>query len=369
MTMERFCRLRTFSAIPLAVVALSVVGGCTFSSPPRIDAEKAWVEADVVLRRCAQDTDARTRWMAIEALATTEGAAAGTVYLNALTDASPGVRSAAAMAIGDVAYAPAKGVLQAMAKSKESNFWESDRRTYCAVIYALYRLGDSSHVQDLAVLLRDKESEVRGSAAIIMGRIDHESAVRHLKMQQRDEQDRMVQIQIVESLSLLGDRASLRYLESYSKTPTEFLQVLAVHAMGRVKPASLFKDTLEALLCGDQPVLVRVAAAGALGRGGHFDRGGYELSLKSLKDPASVLRRENKSDYKITDEATAVLREVAASSLGFLGKDAAVDDLFPLMHNTRGPLRVVAAMSVRRLLGEGQTLRQRQSPPQTWSWW
>ncbi|MCE5280448.1 MAG: HEAT repeat domain-containing protein [Planctomycetaceae bacterium] len=368
MTMERFCRLQTFSVIPLAMMFLPIVGGCSQSLRMRMNPEKAWTEADAVLRRCAQDSNARTRWMALEALAHTQGQAAGPIFLNALTDASPGVRSAAAMAIGEVQYAPAKSVLQAMAKSKESNFWESDRRTYCAVIYALYRLGDSSRVQDLALLLRDKESEVRGSAAIIMGRIDHESAVRHLKMQQRDEQDRMVQIQIVESLSLLGDRASLRYLETYSKTPTEVLQVLAVHAMGRVKPAHLFKETLESLLCSDQPVLVRAAAAGALGRQGYFEQAGYDLCMKCVKDPAAVLRRETKDDYKITEEVSDVLCEIAAASLGYMGKDAAVDELYPLMHSPRGPLQVVAAMSVRRLLGEGQTMRVRPAPA-AWMWW
>ncbi|MCE5328418.1 MAG: HEAT repeat domain-containing protein [Planctomycetaceae bacterium] len=368
MTMERFCRLRALSAITLAGMILPLVGGCAHPLQIRMNAEKAWTEADVVLRRCAQDSDARTRWMALEALACTEGKSAGPIFLNALSDPSPGVRSAAAMAIGDVEYAPAKSVLQAMAQSKGSNFWETDRRTYCAVIFALYRLGDSSRAQDLAVLLRDKESEVRGSAALIMGRIDHESAVRHLKMQQRDEQDRMVQIQIVESLSLLGDRASLRYLETYSKTPTEFLQVVAVHAMGRVKPASMFKGTLESLLCSDQPVLVRVAAAGALGRQGYFDHSGYELCMNSLREPAAVLRREMKGDYKITEEICDVLRELAATSLGYMGKDGAVDDLFPLMHSTRGPTRVVAAMSVRRLLGQGQTMRPRAASA-VWKWW
>ena len=352
-----------------ALAALLAVAGCGPDSLQiKMDADKAWDSAEKVLQAAAEDSDAQTRWLAIEAVASVQSRRGGAVFMKGLADPHAAVRAAAANAIGDVGYAPAKGLLKAMIEDKESRFWEKDRRVLGPVIYALWQLGDDSHVKDLAKLLWDKRAAVRANAAQAMGKMKHEAAIRHLKTLHRDEEDPMVQIQLVESLSLLGDRASQRFLEAYTKSAFIDEQVVAIQALGRVK-SPRGESLLKGLLGSKNLPRVRVAAAGSLGGLGHFDRGGYDLCLDAVRDPERVMKKSStmKGQRIKQDHATA-LRQLAAISVGWMGKDGAVDSLYALLDNPQGSVRVAAAMSILRLLSDEQG-RLRVAPARRrWSW-
>ena len=330
---------------------LAVFAGCANKPAlPLVEPQKAYIDASSTLRQAADDSDAVTRANALEALSQIYGLEAGAVFKQALDDTYPTVRFAAGMAIGDVLYQPAKPTLVAMAQQKEeSQRAEPDKRVFCAVIYALHRLGDDSFTGELGSLLSDDEKEVRANAAMVMGRLGERSAIVPLRVQLSDEQDTSVQLQIVESLALLGDTANAIRLEAYTKT--QFLEdrLVAISAMERVR-SSRSAWVLQDLLVARQPPRVRVAAAGALARLGQTDEKWYKLCLSAVQQPDRMVREGSGK----RDDASAIevnsLQRLAVISLGWMNRQDAVDVLHPLLRSGDGGVRVAAAMSILRLL-------------------
>ncbi len=312
-----------------------------------VDQRKAFIDASSILRQAAEDPESYTRAHAIEALSQTVGQEAGPVFKQALSDPTPPVRFAAAMAIGDVQYEPALPVLQAMAQKKEQDEQaEPDKRVFCAVIYALHRLGDSSQTTHLGQMLFDAEKEVRANAALVMGKMGEPSASVPLETRYGDEQDPSVQMQLVESLAILGNTKYSHLLEAYTKT--QFLEdrLVAISAMERVnspRAGTVLKQLLDDMR---QPPRVRVAAAGTLARLGEVSPKGYTLSLDAVKDPKTVIN--NGED--VSDLALFSLQRLAAIALGQMRLPQAIDELHPLLESRDGGVRVAAAMSILRLL-------------------
>ena len=329
---------------------LPLLAGCQ-TEQMRTNPQQAWDRASNVLLLGVQDQNPSTRWMAMEALARTLGARAGEIYQRGLVDPSSGVRASAAMAIGDTQYAPARDLLAAMASSDESVYRERDKRVITAVIYALYRLGDQTHVSELVKLLWDNESEVRAMAAMVMGKMGQPQAIKHLKMLHRDEHDPAVQIQLVESLSLLGDRGAHRLLEAYTKTNFVDEQIVAAEALADIRsPRS--KPVLKEMLSSKYPPRVRVAVAGNLGTLGYFDLIAYNLCLDSVRDPRSVLKMALGPRRTITPDHADSLQHLASIALGKIGRESAVDTLVPVMESPESAIRIAAAMSTLQLLAD-----------------
>lgn len=316
-----------------------------------VDPAKAYIDARTVLLQAADDQEATTRSHAVEALAASLGADAGAVFAQCLADDNPMVRFAAALAIGDVKYKPALETLEKMARHKkdEPARAEPDKRVFCAVIYALYRLGNDDHAGELGKLLFDKEREVRMDAALVMGKMGEPSAIGPLNTLVSNEQDDGVKIQATESLALLGDSRSTEVIEAYTKGYFLDLRLVAIPAMakvgGRRAPRAL-KD----LVHPRQPVRVRVAAAGGLAQLGQVDPTGYQLALRSLREPKVVLSEASKKSSRVADTDAGSLRCLAALSLGWMKQEQAVNDLHPLLRHKDGPVRVSAALSILRLL-------------------
>jgi HEAT repeat protein len=325
-----------------AVIGLA---GCEPQTPA--DLGKAYTDARATLDRCLADPDPFTRSRAIEALADTVGLHAGPTYEKALSDPTPPVRFAAALAIGDTRYGPAKDHLLRLAEDKNL---EPDRRVVSAVIYALYRLGDATYASDLYTLLFDSEREVRANAALAMGKMQEPSAIGPLKTRLSDEQDPLVRLQIIESLAMLGDAASSLSLEAYTKkTPFIDERLVAIPAMARVRSSNA-PQVLSELLASRQPPRVRVAAAGALGMLGQSSPTGLALCREAASDPQKVLDNAYGGRRQGSELEASSLQRLAALSLGWLGNDLTVADLYPLLRSSDGSVRVAAAMSILRLL-------------------
>jgi len=344
--------LRYPSSILLGgMVIVTALGGCADPRTPElVSPQRAYIDATTVLRQAADDPDPVTRANAIEGLSQTQGLDAGGIYKQALGDEYPTVRFAAAMAIGDVRYEPARDTLIGMAKREpESDQAEPDKRVFCAVIYALHRLGDTTFTSQLAELLSDQEKEVRADAAMVLGKLGEESATVPLSVQLEYEQDPSVQLQIVESLALLGDRQNALRLEAHTKTSYLEDRLVAIGAMQRVGSRRSV-PVLRALLNRRQPPRVRVAAAGALARLGYIDQGGYEFSLRSAKRPRVVIKESFRDDREIFEVEALSLQRLAAMSLGWMRRQEARGALHSLLSSEDGPVRVAAAMSLLRLL-------------------
>lgn len=330
----------------LAAVLPAAMCGCVGPPPPGVDSTRACIDAKTALLQAAEDQSPQTRANAMEALAQTVAGRSGRLFVQALGDESPAVRFAAAMAVGDVGHAPAKAPLLKMAADKNV---EPDRRVLCAVICALHSLGDDTHAGELGKLLFDREAEVRANAALVMGKMGEPSAIGPLKTLLGDEQNTMVELQVVESLALLGDPACTMRLEAYSKRPFLDERLVAISALARVRSQRAV-PVLRELLGQRNPLRVRVAAAGALGRLGQFEQEGFDLCMRAARDPQAVLAPPGTrgAGKNVPAEASALAHE-AAISLGWMRNQQAVSVLHPLLSSPDGSVRVAAAMSILRL--------------------
>jgi len=332
---------------PVIVMAglMMVLAGCEPVEPQVvIDPAKGYIDARTVVLQAAEDEEPATRSHAMEALAETMGYKAGSIFLQAIADDNPAVRFAAIMALGDVKYTPAKDELLKMAGDADI-----DRSVLCAIIYALYRMGDDTYAGALGTLLFDGNKWVRANAALAMGKMSEPSAIGPLRTLLADEQDPAVQLQLVESLAVLGDVRSANLLEAYTKTPFLDDRLVAILAMGRVGSIRSVK-ALRMLQTSRQPPRVRVAAAGTLGRLGQFDQEGYELCITAVENPEGFLRKARGPDRPVAAIEVGSLQRLAAISLGWMGRTEAVSVLYPLLSSRDGGVRVAAAMSMLRIL-------------------
>jgi len=335
------------------LLATGMLAGCqdVWQTRVKLDYGQVYLDARTALMQAADDPDPVTRTNAVEALSQTLGEEAGAVYTQALKDPYPSVRFAAAMAVGDLRYEPAKTTLQAMAlPGGQSDMAEPDKRVFCAVIYALHQLGDTTYTSELSDLLRDAEKEVRANAAMVMGKMGEPSAVVPLQMQLADEQDPTVQLELVEALALLGDQKNIDRLEAYTKTQILEDQLVAISAMGHVRSARTF-PVLQAMTADRYPPRIRVAALGALAKLGQVDSAGYRLALKSVRKPEEVMRKAYKGKRQVSQLEVLSLQRLAAISLGWMKMLDAAAALHPLLHSPDGGVRVASAMSLVRLLG------------------
>ncbi|MHC4294528.1 MAG: HEAT repeat domain-containing protein [Planctomycetota bacterium] len=352
-----------FSVVVIAVAGVSMFAGCAQRAPANIDPQMAYIDARSTMRQAADDVDPIVRANAIEAIAQTLGAKGGAVFRQGLDDSYPAVRFAAAMAVGDIRYAPARDLLLRMIRTKgEDARAEPDKRVFCAVVYALHRLGETGATAELGKLLFDPEKEVRSNAAMVMGKIGEPSAIEALRTQLAHEQEQTVQLQIVEAMATLGDSRSIILLESYTKT--QFLEdrLVAISGMERIRsPASV--PTLENLISEKQPPRVRVAAAGALAKLGKTNPMGHRICIQAAKDPHLVFRQSPAVETEVTDVEIFSLQRLAAISLGWMKDSSSVNVLHPLLNSADGGVRIAAAMSILRLC-EGRVFRLTPEFPQ-----
>lgn len=334
-----------------ALLAAGCEGGADYyktNAPSQIDAARAYTDARDTLRQAAEDASPETRAHAIEAMAKAAPRDSGPLLKQALKDPHPLVRFAAAMGIGDTGYVNALGDLQRMATLGSG---ERDRRVYPAVIYAMHKLGDSSHVTHLAQLLRDPEPEVRSNAALVIGRLREPSAIRPLKMLLDGEHNENVMYSLREALAILGDPTSSALLESYARGYYLDLRLAAIPVLGMERS----QDSILLLreLTGDRnPPRIRVSAAGALAELGEVDEACYRLCLNALSAPDEVMELGGDTDAVILGTEPASLQRLSAMALGSMGRQQAVPYLHRLLPNENGAVRVAAAMGIIQLVGK-----------------
>ena len=310
----------------------------------RVDHGQLRIDARATLFQSASSTDPVTRGHAIEALGECLGPSAGGVYVQGLSDKNATVRFAAAMVVGDLAYAGALARLEAMSADKRV---EPDRRVFCAVLYALHRLGKVDRTSELGGLLFDPEQEVRAHAVMAMGKIGEPSAIGPMKTLLGDEVNLKVRWQLYESLAMLGDAASLQSLEAFARYPDLQLQLAAVQAMGRTRMESAPR-VLRVLLAKRNSPQIRLAAAGVLAKLGEIDPSGHKLCLAAARDPRRVLARAGGETADVSQ-----VRQLAGRALGWMGGPDAVAALAKMLGAEDGSVRVQAALGLLRVLGRG----------------
>ncbi|MDY7009823.1 MAG: HEAT repeat domain-containing protein [Planctomycetota bacterium] len=340
----------------ILISALSA--GCDFrSKATRIDPVRTYGDARITLRQAAEDPDPQVRTKALEALAASEGSAAGTIILQSLQDDHVPVRFAAAMAAGDIRYGPAKPILLKMIKDADDQ-----PKLKCAMIYALHRLGDDSYTGQLGRMIRHKDKWVRATAAMVMGRMGEPSAKAPLKSLQRTDHDPVVQLQVVEALAQLGDERSLVLLEAFTKSQYMEDRIIAVQSLGRLTNARSIFILRQLLKDKKQEPAVRLAITGSLARRG--EQVNIELPLKAVSDPEGVLRKFRDKDVRIRPMEVTNLRVIAILALEYAPDPVVADTLAPYLHSPDGAVRVAAGKALLRLLQAYKSLAEPAEQPE-----
>ncbi len=333
---------RCVGLFSIVTVAMSV--GCnTRQAETGPDPQRAYFDARATLRQAAEDPDPKVRTNALEALAQTEGPAAGAIMMQSLRDEREPVRFAAALAIGDVRYGPAKPILLTMIKESASH-----PKLMCSLIYALHRLGDDTYTGELGSMLHHKDKWVRATTAMIMGRIGEPSAIEPLKYRQRMDHDPVVILQIVEALARLGDNIAAVRLEAYARSRKYEDSIIAIKALGLV--ANPRSALMLRRLMNDRRAepAMRVVAAESLARMG--EKVTDDLPRRSATDPEGVLRKARGKNIRIRQIEITSLQTLAILSLAYVDDPQALETLVPLLRSSNGVVRVASAKSLLQLL-------------------
>lgn len=346
------------------VLCLAGVGGCDLFAPPppvmKSDPIKVAIDAKHVLLSAVDDKDDFTRAEAIEGLGQTLGTDVGNTYIQALQDPSPVVRFAAAIVVGDLKYASAKPELMRMTAGPPDG--ERDKRVFAGAVYALYRMGNTDHTRELAPLLFDPEWEVRANVALVMGKMGNVHAMAPLKALRSTERTPGVQIQVKDSLAMLGDTGSIESLEGYARSSIYVDErIPAIQALAKVRDRQAVY-LLRGMVRPGETVLVRVVTAGALAELGYYSQEGFDLCVRTVQDPVVVLNESTGGKVQIAAEDAAKAEQLAAVSLGLMGNAAAVDPLQPILRSADGSARVAAAKSILMLLASYQKVQPPVSP-------
>jgi HEAT repeat protein len=281
--------------------------------------------------------DPIVRAQAIEALGQVAPDQVVIYALEALRDPHPAVRFAACMALGTVKYAEAQDLLRLRLEDENGS-------VQAAAIFALHRLGDTSHTSLLAdKLLRDPDVHVRRNAALVLGELGEPGSVRLLKHAARD-RDESVMLQATESMAILGDGKARQQLAIQAYDGAGHRQALALLAMGRTQDPR-FLSVLELQLREGPHLETKLAAARALGQFGRDD--GLKLALKNLD-----FNKPGKSLPEDPPETQLMrIRSMAALALGAIGDRAALPALRKRLEAQDDPrVQLAAAKAILEIL-------------------
>ncbi|MFP4356067.1 MAG: HEAT repeat domain-containing protein [Phycisphaerae bacterium] len=359
-----------FSRVFLVALAAGtcLLSGCT---EPRkgLQAQpaNAVVEAKIAVLQTVGHEDPVVRARALEGVALFMAEDHGNLLVAAMDDESPGVRASAATAIGDIQYAPAKPRLLEMVSS-DRQVGEPFLIVIPSVVYALSELGDQRHLKMLGPMLFSPVEAVRINTAEALGRIGRDSALRALKAARWKEQELGNQLRYDEAMARLGDQASAAKLEAYTKGRFMDLRIAGIIALSEHAPGRAMTVLQKILADEKEHPAIRLTAGGMLAKLGMSSRQCYLFTAAGLEKPKLLLEKASQAagDIRQTADATLLIQRQAAWALGFMKRyPEGVDVLLPFVEHSDPSLKLLAAMSILRLLPDHAPQVPVQAQPQT----
>jgi HEAT repeat protein len=252
-----------FYSLFLAILVLFVTG-CEESSQTTLgdfyvtNIASPQAEANNIIRNTLSDADPVARVNAIEVIATAGQVKFMPQVQRLLQDEFTPVRFAAALAVGDLQYTPAKNQVSRLLRDKDVN-------VIIAASYAMGKLGATEYFEVIRKALNSNDQTVKSNAAFLLGKTGDKSSLSLLKSVQEDKNTSdKVRFQILEARARLGDEEVLQKLWAIVYSAFADDRILGVRAMGLLG-TSRARDILITKL--DDTVLeVRLAAAGQLGK-------------------------------------------------------------------------------------------------------
>jgi HEAT repeat protein/beta-lactamase regulating signal transducer with metallopeptidase domain len=267
------------------------------------------------LAEALRDADPQVRLAAAEGLGGLDDPRAVEALSRALrSDESVEVRRMAAWALGEIDDARA---VPALTEALRSDKDDEVRRMSA---WALGEIDSATAVEALAAALRDASPEVRKTAVWALGEIDSPNGVPHLIPFLKDENVE-IRTQAAWALGEIDSPRAVAALSAAIDDREPKMRETVVWALGEIQHASALEGLAKAL--ADENVGVRRKAAWAIG----------ELDL-SGEAPRALIDATRDQDREV--------RKAAAHALGEIGDPAAVPALATLARGTDNAVRYSA---------------------------
>ncbi len=284
-------------------------------------------QAFMIIEDSLADIDPLVRVNAIEVVGTTRLARFLPRVQTLLKDEFVPVRFAAALAIGDIQYTPAKADLNPLLKDQDSN-------VIIAASYAMSRVGYPEYLQVVREALKSSDQTVRANAAFLLGRAGDRISLQALqKIQEEKDSSDKVRFQALEARAMLGDEEVLNKLWAIVYSGYHDDRIMGLKAMGALKTSKSHEILLTKL---DDAVLeVRLVAAEQIGLFG--DPTGEPQVLAVFEQNLAT------GPDKIANERINVL---AALAIGRICTPKLTKYLPQLLRNESKFVRIAAAKAV-----------------------
>jgi len=341
--MKRDCRLsighgqaQCRHATVLLVGALLTVLGCAqpIASPPARNPEQLRGRAvDCLKTALRYPHNPVVRVEAIEALQDVPDESALPWIRTALMDEHPAVRFAACVALGERRDSSAgSGISHSLS--------DADPSVRVGALFARHRLGQTDRTGELATYLLDhKDVAVRRNAALVLGLLGEPGAIKVLAKAMKDA-DRGVRHHALEAMARLGNREARQELTFMSNTGVGSEEVFAVNALAATRDPA-YAETFRYKLATAQHIETRLAAGRALGL--LHNEEGYNAAVSALRSPKPVPGDANDPPAA----QTLRIRQLAAGSLGAIGRPGALATLEQLLTTSPDPrVQVSAARAI-----------------------
>jgi HEAT repeat protein len=240
-------------------------------------------KATAIIASSLDDQDPRIRAKAIEVVATAKLQMLMPKVQQLLKDEYVPVRFAAAVAVGDTNYLPAKKAVTILTQVPEQN-------TKISAAYAAHKLKVADAMETLENAITSKDPIVRANAAVLMGKIGDQRAKKLLYWAMTDKNsDARASFAAAGALAKLGDEEILSKLWDMLLNVYADDRVYGIESMAELGTNDS-KNAIFTMLDDEVPE-VRLAAAEQLGKLG--DNFGEQIVLDTLKNPPQGMNSED----------------------------------------------------------------------------
>ena len=278
---------------------------------------------------------------AVEALARRASDEGAPWVRSAILDEHPAVRFAACVAVGESLDVGAEAGVTKCLKDENAS-------VRVAALFARHRLGHTERSGELAgYLLQDRDAMVRRNAALVLGLLGEQGAVKILAKGMKDA-DAGVRDHVLEAMARLGNREARQELTFMTGAGLGSDEVFAISALAATGDKT-YLETFRYKLATATHLETRLAAARGLGLLNSDD--GFEIAMRSLH-----VDRPSRSDPQ--DPAPEQLlrtRQLAAAALGAIGRPDALPALARILNDSPDPrVQVSAARAILDILDTDQ---------------
>ena len=301
--------------------------------PMLVDGETVREIALSILRQATVSTTPRLRANAIESLRFAPTNVLEAAVRIGLGDDNRGVRFVAAMMIGERQLCNISMLLEPM-------LLDDSKSVQAAAMFSIYKCGRKVDLNPLAQMINSENPELRGNAAMVLGRMGNDSAKNIIRDAVKSTPSsitpirrRLVNLQMAEALILLGEVEELEVIRAaiFSSAQEAEVTAIACQIAGRLRDVEV-TSTLESITMTPNryPDEIRLVAATAL------------AEINPERVPMDDVLRFTSSD-------SPNLRSQCATVLGVQGNPLSLGPLALMMEDSDPLVQVSAAGAVLRI--------------------